>query len=77
MAGSGTGWSGALANGAADLEAADRAGLAEQVDAWIADLKIAGAKVLAGTAGAILYVAVVPRGWRRDLRGLFARGQPR
>jgi hypothetical protein len=63
-----------VADSAADLGAADRARLAEQVQAAIHDLQAAGARVLTGAAGAILYVAVKPRGWQRDLRRLFARG---
>ena len=61
------------ADSAADLDVADRATLARSVDAAIADLKAVRARVLAGSAGQILYVAVLPRGCRRDPRLLFAR----
>jgi hypothetical protein len=61
-----------IADSAAELGEDDRAILARQADDAIAALRIAGAKVLASGAGAVLYVAVVPRGWRRDLRPLFS-----
>jgi hypothetical protein len=60
------------ADSAAELGNTDRVALAEQADEAIVELKHAGAKVLAGSAGGILYVAVVPHRWRRDLRLLFA-----
>jgi hypothetical protein len=56
------------------LGPADRVALAAQVDAAIAGLKAAAAEVLAGMAGQILYVAVVPRGYGRGLRFLFVAG---
>lgn len=61
-----------VADSAADLDVEDRNALAMQVDASLADLRQAGARVIAGAAGAILYVAVMPKGPRRDTRVLFA-----
>src|SRR5690349_18654011 len=60
-----------IADSAAELGEEDRGVLAKQADEAITELKQVGVKVLAGGAGRILYVAVVPRGWRRDLRLLF------
>jgi hypothetical protein len=57
-----------VADSAADLDAADQDALSRQVDGAIAGLRHAGARVIAGAAGAILYVAVVPKGYRRDAR---------
>ncbi len=63
-----------VADCAAGMDEPDRAALAAQVDAALADLRRVRAKVLAGTGGAILFVAVVPAGARRDLRLMFAAG---
>jgi hypothetical protein len=63
-----------VADSAADLDEADRSALAVQVDAAIAELRAAGARVVAGSGGAILYVAVLMRDRRRDPRFLFAAG---
>lgn len=59
----------------ADAPGADgaaHAGLAARLDAAITALRRAGARVVAGGGGAVLFVAVVPTGYRRDLRALFA-----
>jgi hypothetical protein len=61
-----------VADSAADLDAEDRRALAMQVDASLAGLHQAGGRVIAGAAGAILYVAILPKGYRRDTRVLFA-----
>jgi hypothetical protein len=61
-----------VADSAADLDAADQDALSRQVDGAISELRATGARVVAGTAGAILYVAVLPKGYRRDARVLFA-----
>jgi DNA end-binding protein Ku len=61
-----------VADSVADLDAADRGALGRQVDAAIAELHQAGARVIGGVAGAILYVAVLPKGYRRNARVLFA-----
>jgi hypothetical protein len=61
-----------VADNAAELGEADRAALAEQVDAAIADLRSVKARVVAGAGGSILFVAVLPVGDRRDLRRFFA-----
>ncbi|MFL5333772.1 MAG: hypothetical protein ACJ8H8_11465 [Geminicoccaceae bacterium] len=55
-----------------DLDEADRAPLAEQLDLLIAALRRHGVRVVAAAAGPILYVAVLPRGYRRDASLLFA-----
>jgi hypothetical protein len=60
------------ADSAADLDAADQGELGRQINGAIAELRHAGARVIAGAAGAILYVAVLPKGRRRDARMLFA-----
>jgi hypothetical protein len=52
----------------------DRAALPRTCDAAIADLRAFGVRVVAGAAGGILHVAVLPQGWRRDPHYLFARG---
>src|SRR5215207_929930 len=51
-----------VADSAAGLEDADRAALALQLDAAIADLHAAGARVVAGSDGKVLHVAVLPQG---------------
>jgi hypothetical protein len=61
-----------VADSVADLDLADRDTLGQQVDGAIGALRNAGARVVAGAAGAILFVAVLPRGYRRDTRMLFA-----
>jgi hypothetical protein len=58
---------------AAGLDSAGRAALARRADAAIRDLQAAGARVLACGAARVLYVAVLPKGLRRDVRLLFAR----
>jgi negative regulator of sigma E activity len=63
-----------VADCAAEMDDLDRAGLAAQLDAAIADLRRVRARVVAGMGGAILFVAVVPIGSRRDLRLMFASG---
>jgi hypothetical protein len=65
---------GDVAAGAADLGDASRAALAARLDAAIADLEAAGARAIVGAGGGILYVAVLPRGRKRDPRFLFAAG---
>jgi hypothetical protein len=62
-----------VADCAAELGACDRVTLASAVDAAIADLQSRGARVLAGVASRILYVAVVPAGSRHNLPALFAQ----
>jgi proline dehydrogenase len=62
-----------VADSAAELGQEDLTALAGQVDSLIAALRGVGARVVAGAAGIILYVAVLPRGYRRDARLLFAR----
>jgi hypothetical protein len=61
-----------LRDSAADLAEADRVPLAEQLDLLMAELRRHGFRVVGGTAGTILYVAVLPHGYRRDVRALFA-----
>jgi hypothetical protein len=61
-----------LGDSAADLAEADRVPLAEQLDVLIAELQRHGFGVVAGAAATILYVAVLPRGYRQDVRALFA-----
>jgi hypothetical protein len=61
-----------LGDSAADLAEADRVPLAAQLDLLIAELRRHGLRVVAGAAGTILYVAVLPRGYRQDVRALFA-----
>ena len=61
-----------LGDSAADLAEADRVPLAGQLDLLIAELRRHGFRVVAGAAGTILYVAVLPRGYRQDVRALFA-----
>jgi hypothetical protein len=63
-----------VADCAAEMGDADRAALARSVDEAMADLRRVRARVVAGLGGAILFVAVVPSGYRRDLRFLFAAG---
>lgn len=57
---------------AAELDERDRLALAAQVDDAIADLRRVRARVVAGSAGTVLFVAVLPIGLRRDARHLFA-----
>jgi hypothetical protein len=57
---------------AADLDAADREALGLQLDLVIRVLRHVTARVIAGAAGTILYVAVLPKGCRRDARLVFA-----
>jgi hypothetical protein len=57
---------------AADLDAADLEALGLQLDLAITELQHVGARVIAGAAGTILYVAVLPKGYRRDARLVFA-----
>jgi hypothetical protein len=59
---------------AATLGDADRTALAARLDAAVADLRAAGARVIAGSGGGILYVAVLPKDRKRDPRFLFAAG---
>jgi hypothetical protein len=61
-----------LGDSAADLAEADRVPLAGQLDLLMAELRRHGFRVVAGAAGTILYVAVLPRGYRQDVRALFA-----
>ncbi|HEV7263309.1 MAG TPA: SOS response-associated peptidase family protein [Falsiroseomonas sp.] len=61
-----------VADSAAEFDEADRTALADQVDAAIADLRRLRAKVVAGTGGGIMFVAVLPVGDRRDMRAMFA-----
>jgi phosphoserine phosphatase len=61
-----------LSDSAADLAEADRVPLAAQLDLLIAELRRHGFRVVAGASGAIFYVAVLPRGYRQDVRRLFA-----
>jgi hypothetical protein len=61
-----------LGDSAADLSEVDRSPLAAQLDLLVAELRRHGFRVVAGAAGAILYVAVLPRGYRQDVRTLFA-----
>jgi phosphoserine phosphatase len=61
-----------VTDSAADLEPADLTALAEQLDGLITSLRDSGAKVVAAAAGPILYVAVLPKGYRRDVRLLVA-----
>ncbi|MGG5818739.1 hypothetical protein [Falsiroseomonas sp. HW251] len=63
-----------VADTAAMLDADDRAALAKHLDGAIADLRRVGARVVAGSAGDVLFVAVIPIGDRRDLRAMFAAG---
>jgi hypothetical protein len=63
-----------LADGASELNQAGRSALALRLDAAIADLRRAGARVVAGAGGAVLHVAVLMRDRRRDPRFLFAAG---
>jgi hypothetical protein len=56
----------------AGSDEAGRAALATQLDAAIAELRRVRARVVAGSGGAVLFVAVIPIGDRRDLRALFA-----
>ena len=46
--------------------------LAGQLDLLIAEIRRHGFRVVAGVAGTVLYVAVLPRGYRQDVRALFA-----
>ena len=57
-----------VADSAADLDAEDRAVLAEQLDRAIADLEAAGARVVAGVGRGVLHIAVLPKRRRRDMR---------
>jgi hypothetical protein len=57
---------------AAELGERDRLALAAQVDDAIADLRHVRARVVAGSGGTVLFVAVLPTGLRRDARHLFA-----
>jgi hypothetical protein len=61
-----------LGDSAADLAEADRVPLAGQLDRLITELRRHGFRVVAGAAGTILYVAVLPHGYRQDVRALFA-----
>ena len=61
-----------LGDSAAVLAEVDRVPLAGQLDLLIAELRRHGFRVVAGIAGTVLYVAVLPRGYRRDVRALFA-----
>jgi hypothetical protein len=61
-----------LFDSAAELDEADRRALAAQVDAAVADLRRVRARVVAGSAGTVLFVAVLPMERRRDARHLFA-----
>jgi hypothetical protein len=63
-----------VADCAAELGEDDRAVLAAQVDGAIAHLRRLRVRVIAGLGGGILFVAVVPARWRRDLRLMFAAG---
>ena len=54
------------------LDQGGRAALAVRLDAAITRLRRDGARVVAGAGGAVAFVAVVPKGYRRDLRTLFA-----
>jgi hypothetical protein len=56
----------------ASLDDAGKARLARNLDMTIGALRRAGATVRAGAGGGVLFVAVVPIGYRRDLRALFA-----
>lgn len=56
-----------------DLDEADRIALARTMQLAIAELRRVGARVVAGEAGRILFVAVLPVGYSRDPRMLFAR----
>ena len=62
-----------VCDSAADLSPDDEDALGGQLDSLIAELRGHGARVLAGQAGAFLYVAVVLRAGERDLVKLFAR----
>ena len=57
-----------VADSAADLDAEDRAVLAEQLDRAIADLEAAGARVVAGAGRGVLHIAVLPKRRKRDMR---------
>jgi hypothetical protein len=61
-----------VAGQAAGTDEAGCAVLEAQLDAAIAELRRVRARVVAGSAGAVLFVAVIPIGDRRDLRALFA-----
>ena len=57
-----------VADSAADLDAEDRAVLAEQLDRAIADLEAVGARVVAGVGRGVLHIAVLPERRKRDMR---------
>jgi hypothetical protein len=61
-----------VSRGAAGLDDAGQAALAARLDMAIAALEASGARVIAGAAGGILYVAVLGQGRKRDPRFLFA-----
>jgi hypothetical protein len=61
-----------VTDSAAELEPADLTALAGQLDGLIISLRDSGAKVVAAAAGPILYVVVLPNGYRRDVRLLVA-----
>jgi hypothetical protein len=61
-----------LGDSAADLAEVDRVPLAAQFDQLIAELRRHGFRAVAGAAGTILYVAMLPSGYRQDVRALFA-----
>jgi hypothetical protein len=63
----------AEAAGFAEAAGCDPRTLAAMLNDAIAELRRCGARVLAGEAGGILFVAVVPAGSRRDLATLFAQ----
>jgi hypothetical protein len=61
-----------VTDSAGDLGPADLTALAEQLDGLINSLRKFGVKVIAAAAGPSLYVAILPTGYRRDVRLLFA-----
>ena len=57
-----------VGDGAADLDAEDRAVLAQQLDRVMAELEAAGARVIAGAGRGVLHVAVLPKRQKRNTR---------
>ena len=57
-----------VADSAAELDDADRAVLARQVDRAIADLEATGARVIAGAGSGVLHIAVLPQRCRAGAR---------
>jgi hypothetical protein len=64
-----------VADSAADLDKADLAALAGQVDAAIEDLETAGARVVAGEADGVLHVAVLRARHTLRLPGIVSQFQ--